>query len=460
MAKAKANPVQDFSAKLDCLPQIEKKIDRTKKILENVSQFYGFKKIRFSPIENPRNFSSLIRSTPGLEKELVALKNKTGESFLINPLPELGLLRAYVSHRMAEWPHPLKFFVETETASAHPRELFLPDRTDEEIRLDEKNLPKNPVGIFWRPQFYLGIFGENDPIAIAEVLQIVYRSFEELGVKEGLGVKINSTGCAECHPLFRSQILAYLRSRVSRLCRNCKKNFKTNPEVIFSCHEEKCQTLANNAPAVLDFLCESCKKYLRGLLEFLDESRITYFLDAKFFHGRTLYSNIIFQVVADILKNDGEGKEGDVEKAVLAEGGHLSRTAETFTGKHLEMAGLAVFLDAAEFFLFQQGLSSADESRPKVFLTQLGDLAKKKSLGLMEMLRRGGIGVREALGKDAIKSQLKVADHIGAEIALILGQKEALDGTIIVRDLDSSIQETVPQEKLVDFLRRKLQNGN
>ncbi len=460
MAKNKPNLAQDFSVKLDSLPQIEKKIEKTRKTLESISQFYGFKKIRLSPIENPRNFSALVKATPGLEKELVSLKNKNGDAFLVNPLPEMGLLRAYASHRMAEWPHPLKFFVDNNTASSHPRELFLPDRADDLIHSDEKNTSKNSPGVFWRPQFYLGIFGENDPIAIAEVLQITYRSFEELGVANGLAVRINSTGCVECHPHFRSQIMSYLRSRVSRLCRNCKKNFKTNPEVIFSCQEEKCQALANNAPAVLDFLCESCKKYLRGLLEFLDESRITYFLDAKFFHGRPLYNNIIFQVIADVLKGGEEKKEREPEKAVLAEGGSLNRAAEIFIGKRLDMAGISIFLDAAEFFLFQQGLLSGDEGRPRVFLTQLGDLAKKKSLGLMETLRRGGIVVRESLGKDAIKSQLKVADHIGAEVALILGQKEALDGTIIVRDLDSSIQETVPQEKLVDFLRRKLQHGN
>ena len=64
--------------------------------------------------------------------------------------------------------------------------------------------------------------------------------------------------------------------------------------------------------------------------------------------------------------------------------------------------------------------------------------------------------VKESLGRDSIKIQLKIAERIGARVALVLGQKEALDGTIIVREVESGIQETVPQEKLVDFLKKKL----
>jgi len=86
----------------------------------------------------------------------------------------------------------------------------------------------------------------------------------------------------------------------------------------------------------------------------------------------------------------------------------------------------------------------------------LGDLAKRKSFTLLETLRAGGIIVRESLGRDSIKVQLKIVERSGCRHALIIGQKEALDGTVIVRETESGIQETIPQEKLIDFLKRKL----
>jgi len=92
----------------------------------------------------------------------------------------------------------------------------------------------------------------------------------------------------------------------------------------------------------------------------------------------------------------------------------------------------------------------------KIFLVHLGELAKRKGLALLEGLRAAGVEARESLGRDSIKSQLKVAEKSGAVIALILGQKEALDNTIIVREIQSGIQETIPQEKLVEFLKKRL----
>ncbi len=94
--------------------------------------------------------------------------------------------------------------------------------------------------------------------------------------------------------------------------------------------------------------------------------------------------------------------------------------------------------------------------RPRVILIQLGDLAKRRSLSLMEELRKNGISVYESLGKDSIKSQLHISTKVSAELGLIIGQKEAIDRTVMVREMDSGIQEVVPQDKLIELLRRKL----
>jgi histidyl-tRNA synthetase len=119
------------------------------------------------------------------------------------------------------------------------------------------------------------------------------------------------------------------------------------------------------------------------------------------------------------------------------------------------VAGSLFFRDI-ERFVSHKRVGGGEGRKQKIFLVQLGELAKRKSLGLLETLRVGGVEVRESLGRDSIKSQLKVAERVGARIALILGQKEALDGTIIVREVQSGIQETIPQDKLVEVLKAKL----
>ena len=49
-----------------------------------------------------------------------------------------------------------------------------------------------------------------------------------------------------------------------------------------------------------------------------------------------------------------------------------------------------------------------------------------------------------------------MSQKVSAEIGLIIGQKEAIDGTVMVREMYSGIQEIIPQEKLLDLLKRKL----
>ena len=122
-------------------------------------------------------------------------------------------------------------------------------------------------------------------------------------------------------------------------------------------------------------------------------------------------------------------------------------------GRKIEVVSGTIFPEALGRLV---GENSLTVRRPKVFFTHLGEFAKKKGMLIIEELRAAGIETQESLGRDSIKSQLKVAEKVGAEVALLLGQKEALDGTIIVRETGLGVQETIPQEKLVEFLKKKL----
>jgi len=99
------------------------------------------------------------------------------------------------------------------------------------------------------------------------------------------------------------------------------------------------------------------------------------------------------------------------------------------------------------------------DPKPRVFLAQLGELAKKKSLRIFSELEKSGVLVAESFGRGSLKSQLRTADRMGVEVTLIIGQKEALDGTVIVKDMVSSNQETVTNEKLPDAVKKILKSN-
>ena len=78
---------------------------------------------------------------------------------------------------------------------------------------------------------------------------------------------------------------------------------------------------------------------------------------------------------------------------------------------------------------------------------------------MFETLERSGIMVAESFGRGSLKSQLKVADRLKVELTLILGQKEALDGTVIVKDMASGNQEIINGDKLIDEVKKRLKMG-
>jgi len=92
----------------------------------------------------------------------------------------------------------------------------------------------------------------------------------------------------------------------------------------------------------------------------------------------------------------------------------------------------------------------------KVFLIHIGPAAKKRSFTLMEEFRAEGVGAGESISKDNLKTQLNIAAKIGAKFALILGQKEAMENSVIVRCMANQSQETVPLPNLQKYLEKIL----
>jgi histidyl-tRNA synthetase len=99
---------------------------------------------------------------------------------------------------------------------------------------------------------------------------------------------------------------------------------------------------------------------------------------------------------------------------------------------------------------------SAPEDEADIFVAQLGEQARRKAFQVFEELRRAGFRVRELFVKDNLKAQLEVANKLNVKYSLILGQKEIQDGTILIRDMESGIQEVVDSSKIIPEVEKRL----
>jgi histidyl-tRNA synthetase len=194
-------------------------------------------------------------------------------------------------------------------------------------------------------------------------------------------------------------------------------------------------------------LCEKCHNHFKGVLESLDELDIPYILNPFLVRGLDYYTKTVFEFWP-------ETETGRTSS--LGGGGRYDYLVKTLGGKDTPAVGGGCGLERLIYNLRKQAIKIPVQANPRVFLVQLGDLAKRKCLKLFEELRQANIAAGEAFSKDSIKSQMKIADRLGAKFALILGQQEVLNNTIIIRDMATGIQETIAQEKLIKELKKRL----
>ncbi|MBD3251003.1 histidine--tRNA ligase, partial [Candidatus Uhrbacteria bacterium] len=204
------------------------------------------------------------------------------------------------------------------------------------------------------------------------------------------------------------------------------------------------------APQIVDWLDEESKAHFMLVLEYLDEMNVPYKLDPYLVRGLDYYTKTVFEIFPVT-------EDPDTAKLALGGGGRYDGLVETLGGKPTPACGFSLGVERVTAVMranqpeLAQGMDQYD-----VYVAQLGDQGRKKAFAIFEELRKNGIRAACSLSKDAIKAQMEVANKRGAKWAIIVGQKEVLDGTAIIRDMDAGTQETVDAKKIVSEIEKKL----
>lgn len=429
---AKKPKFQSPAGMHDILPQDQPFFQKVYNLAAQVANFCGFQRIDPPLVEQSELFSRGIGlSTDIIEKQMYVFRTKGGDYLALRPEFTAGIARSYIEHGMFNLPQPLKFY------SSGP--LFRQERPQ--------------AGRFRQfHQINFEVFGEESSVIDAQIIQIFYNILRELKFKD-LMVEINSIGASCCRPYYKKLLGSYFRSRAPSLCADCRRRLKVNPLRILDCKEEKCQPVIAQAPQIVDHLCDECKTHFKEVLEFLDEIEIPYHLNPYLVRGLDYYTKTVFEIFSTPTPEVGEEKK---QPLALAAGGRFDGLVKILGGKETPACGGAAGIERIIAALKERGKKEVVPAARKVFLAQLGNLPKRKSLRLFEEFRMAKVPITESLGKDSLKTQLRIADQVGADYALILGQKEALEGTIIIRDMRTGRQETVKLKKVVEEIKKRL----
>ncbi|MGL5830877.1 MAG: histidine--tRNA ligase [Candidatus Altimarinota bacterium] len=423
-------PYQTSKGVHDILPADHDYFTFIKKVVRHRSRQAGFKRITTPIFESTEVFKrTLGDATDVVTKEMYTFEDKKGRSLTLRPEGTAGVIRAYIQHNMQSWAQPVELYY---------IEPFFRYERPQAGRYRQ----------FW--QFGFEMIGELDPALDAQTILLAYRIYQDLGIMKSLKLQINNIGDLESRKRYTEALRDYYFGKERYLSEEDKSRLEKNPLRILDSKNEDTIILNQSAPKFVDFLSAESIAFHEEVKEYLTDLNITFVENNNLVRGLDYYSQTVFE-----FWDEKKGAQNSV-----GGGGRFDGLVELMGGPATPAIGFAMGLERVIAQMKRQKVRVPSKDDLHVFVAQLGKEAKKICLPLIDKLRERGIKSMGALGKGAIKNQLRLADKFKAPYTVLIGLTEVREGTAIIRDMRVGTQVTVPFDKVVEEMIKRIGQKN
>jgi len=388
----------------------------------SICQLYGYERIDSPAFEDTSLFTrSVGPGTDIVEKEMYSFTDKGGNQVTLRPEGTAPVCRAYLEHGFHSRPQPVKLY--------YLAPIFRYER---------------PQAGRYRQHYQFGceVIGDDDPSLDAENIELAWQFFHSLGL-QSLSLQLNSIGCKRCRPAYLSVLQEYYNAHTATLCRDCRKRLSRNLLRLLDCKQPSCQDAVDSAPRSTDHLCPQCREHFDRLTAYLKLLQIPFNLNHRLVRGLDYYTRTVFEIQPD---------NGGAQSTVCG-GGRYDDLIEELGGRPTPAIGFAIGMERIILNLKAQSVPVPPLPGPLVFIAHQGDKARNESVRLASRLRQAGIGVIMATGNRSLKAQLRQANNLGAQHAIIIGDEEVERETVSLRDMTTSAQKTVKMSVLPGLLK-------
>jgi len=370
-----------------------------------ISKRYGYNYIETPILEETSLFKrSVGESSDIVGKEMYQFEDKGGNDVCMRPEGTAGIVRAFVSAKLDRQPVKQKFY--------YYGPMFRYERP-QKGRLREFH------------QFGCESFGERSVYEDFTIIMMIGQIFDTLGI--GFDLLINSLGCSECMPSYKKNLVGFLTEIKEDLCEDCNRRITTNPIRVLDCKNERCQSMLENSPKLINNLCENCNSDFKKLTELLDKAGITYKIDSNLVRGLDYYNKTAFEFISNEIG----------AQSAIAGGGRYDKLVEYLDGKPTPAVGFAIGIERI-MELVQMPENNKEGYYMGAMLPEavelLFSLAAKKRLETKVTVEYSSKG---------FKSHMKGADKANARYALLIGEDELKNATVWLKDLETKEEKTV-----------------
>lgn len=406
----------------DVLPDNSYRWQYVENAARQTAAAFNIKEIRTPVFEHTELFLRGVGDTTDIvNKEMYTFEDKGGRSITLKPEGTAGAARMFIENGLANQPLPVKAYYLTPCYRYERPQAG---------RLREFH------------QFGIEVFGSKSADTDAEVIFAAASFLEKLGI-DRTQLQLNSIGCKTCRAEYNKALKDYFRPHLGEMCATCRERFDKNPLRMLDCKEEGCKKITENAPVILDYLCEECRAHFTTVKRLLTEQGVAFTVNPKIVRGLDYYTKTVFEFVSTAI-----GAQGTV-----CGGGRYDGLIGELGGAPVPAIGFAAGLERLILLMENTGISFGEPPKPKLYLAGMDEETRAKAFSLANALRVRGVCVEIDHMERSVKAQFKYADKLGAEYVAVIGGNELEKQSCMIKKMSDGTCTEVAFGNIYDFLK-------
>ena len=403
----------------DILPPDTTLWQKVEQKTRDIFSSYGYGEIRTPIFERTELFTrSIGEATDIVEKEMYTFQDRKNRSCSLRPEETACVVRACLEHKLLNQQGKiLKFF--------YIGPMFRYDRPQA-----GRQRQFNQVGV--------ELFGSYSPLADAEVITMMVRFFESLGLKN-VSVNINSLGDKESMENYKNELKNFLQPKLDDLCPDCKRRFEKNILRLLDCKNPSCQEIysSSDMPEIKDVLSDSSREHYETVLEALKDVNVDFVEQPRLVRGLDYYTETIFEITHNSIG----------AQDALGGGGRYNNLVKDIGGPETGAVGFAIGIERLILALKQLDISEEDQAKI-IYLVSFDEEAIRENLVFADELRKEGLTAMAVYQKLSVKAQMRQANNIGAKFVVMRGEDERNQDAVKVKNMETGEEKIVETKNL------------
>ncbi len=394
-------------------------------LMKGIARLFAFNELRPPVLEHSELFVRGVgESSDVVRKEMYTFLDKGGRSLTLRPEFTAGIVRLIVQNKLLNTNElPYKAF--------YLGPLFRYERPQ--------------LGRYRQfNQFGVEAIGNSNPLCDIEVITLAYTILQSLSL-ENVKVKINTLGDAESRENYKKALKEFFASHIENMCPDCQNRFTLNPLRILDCKVKEDQEIVKNAPKMNEFLSDAAKERFQFILDTLDDLQIPYEVDTSLVRGLDYYSQTVFEFHYTSKKGNNYGAIGG--------GGYYDKLVKELGGTDVPGVGFSFGVERIVSVLTDDDLIPPEvQDNLDFYVMSLNQDCDIYATMAANALRMMGLKVDFCFDHIKMNSMFKRAASKNAKYAMIIGEDEVRNYTVIIKNLITKEQNVIKNDELYEFI--------